>query len=364
MPVKSGNNPVNAAIAAMKKVAPGADKKYRDKPVEVRSGMLPTGLRGIAKLSGFKVAVKEDGFYKGKPFVAFRGVVKKCTDNTGMDYRGSLFYTEIVIADSRSFGKKPGRKAEVKVGDIENTMKILGAELSEATYDDWPGIMEDLIEEGTHFHFRTWSSEVTKQQPNPRVNQEIVRLAEEFVDEETSDVTDDTEVEVLEDDAEEASLDTDDDEVSVDEVLEEESNDDKVSEDEDEQDYIALAAIADSNDKKKKAEALEAAGVIEEAASKAGIAFEEADSWLEVAKELMLGKTNGSEETDEEEEAETTPVKGDVVGYRPIDAKTKKLSKKKAECEVMLVDKRKKLVTLKNLENNKVIKNVPWDKLL
>ena len=368
MPATVGKNNVQAAIAATKKLVPGADRKYRDKPAESKGGMLPAGVRGIALLSGFKFDVKSDGFYQGKPFVAFRGVVKQCKDAQGNDYRGSLFYHEVVFADGRAWGKKPGKKAEVKVDEAMNNMKLLGADLSEATFDDWQDIMETLIGDNTHFYFRTWSSEDTKDSKtpsrNPRVNTEIIRKAENFVDdEETVTVVEDSETE------------TNEEEQTEEEIGDEEAHDSTNGQptEEQEQDYVALAAVADSTDKKKAAQAKEAAKVIQSAAEEAGVDFESLGSWGEVAEAIVgtsqddgEAQTEDQEEvTEEEPEEEAPPARGDVFNYKPIDPKTKKPVRKAVECEVIKVYGPKKKVDLKNLENNKTTyKDVDWEKLI
>jgi len=357
MPMKQGTNNVAAALSVIRKAAPGADKKFRDKPAEISGGMLPAGLRGIAKLSGFKLAVKDDGFYKGKGYVAFRGVVKKCTDGQGNDYRGSLFYHEIVFADGRGFGKKPGKKAVDKVDAAMNTMKLLGLDLSNSTYDDWPTLMEEAIDNVTHFHFRTWAMPVTKTEPSPRVNAEIVRVAEGYTDDEaTEDVVDNTETEVVSEEEEES------------ETQEEGEVEEGAEGTEESPDYEALAETADSKDKKRAKEAEEAASVIQEAAKERGVDFEAYGSWAEVV-EAMNSESSEAEEQAEEaetevEQEEPAPSKGDVVSYKPIDPKTKKLVKKAVECEVIKVYGPKKKADLKNLENGKTVyKDVSWDRL-
>ena len=360
MPATVGKNNVQVAISAVKKVAPGADRKYREKPAESKGGMLPAGLRGVAQLSGFKFDVKTDGFYKGKPFVAFRGIVKRCKDGQGNDYRGSLFYHEVVFAEGRAWGNKPGKKAEAKVDEAMNNMKLLGADLSEATFEDWQDIMETLVGEDTHFHFRTWSREATKDDKNPRVNAEIVRKAEGFVD-------DEDELPVVEETEENEEVDTE-------EAGDEEAHDSTNGQptEEQERDYVALAAVADSTDKKKAHEAEEAAGILQSAAKEAGIDFESYDSWEDVAEALVTGSTDdaeseeeASEEQEAEDEEEVVPAKGDVVNYKPLDPKTKKPMRKPVECEIVKVYGPKKKADLKNLENNKTVyKDVDWDKLI
>ena len=364
MPAKTVTNPAAAAIAAMNKVAPGADKEYRDKPAESKGGMLPAGLRGIAELTGFKFDVKAEGFNKGKAFVAFRGAVKKCVDAQGNDYRGSLFYHEVTFADGRGFGDKPGKKAKAKVDEAMNTMKLLGADLSDSVAKDWTRIMAAVIDERVHFHFRTWAMEPTPAQPNPRVNAEVIRVAEDFQDDEAGEeVVDNTEVEVVAEEEEVV-------EEAGEEVVEEE-----VTESEEGVDYVALGELADSTNKKRAKEAKEAAATLQTAAEEVGLDFEALGSWSEVAEALASagGETADEGEAEEEPEAEpeaeaepeqVTPVKGDVVEYKPVDPKTKKPFKKAVQCEVIKVYGPKRKVDLKNLENGKTLyKDVSWDNL-
>jgi hypothetical protein len=105
---------------------------------------------------------------------------------------------------------------------------------------------------------------------------------------------------------------------------------------------------------------MEAKGTEEEAEEGEG---EEADE--EASEE---GEEAG--EGEDEEEPEYVPAKGDIIGFKPVDPKTKKPARKATEHEVLSVNTGKKLVTLKSLDSGKILLGadkkplqVSWDDL-
>ena len=76
-------------------------------------------------------------------------------------------------------------------------------------------------------------------------------------------------------------------------------------------------------------------------------------------------ETEADDDDDEEEETkadddeeEIEPEKGDIYGYKPPH------SKKVLQCKVTAVNKAKQTTSLRNLDNNKLYKDVPWDDLV
>jgi hypothetical protein len=96
--------------------------------------------------------------------------------------------------------------------------------------------------------------------------------------------------------------------------------------------------------------------------------IETATSWAEVVKMIRGGGGSSSAPSvtvdDAGAAADWKPEKGDVYKFSPVDPKTKKPVKKAVEVVVESVDVTTKKVTLKNLDNPKLIYNgVDWDKL-
>ena len=75
-------------------------------------------------------------------------------------------------------------------------------------------------------------------------------------------------------------------------------------------------------------------------------------------KSLPEDEEEAEVEEDEEEEEAEEPSKGDVYNYKPKGAR------KPVECEVTAVFPKKQVVTLKNLDDGKLYKAVPWDSLI
>jgi hypothetical protein len=93
-----------------------------------------------------------------------------------------------------------------------------------------------------------------------------------------------------------------------------------------------------------------------------------ADNWGQVQEMIETAQAGGGTAAEEEPEPEpeppADPARGEAVSYRPIDPKTKKPVKNPVECEVTAVDKKSKTVTLKRLDDKKVITKVKWDDLI
>jgi hypothetical protein len=139
-----------------------------------------------------------------------------------------------------------------------------------------------------------------------------------------------------------------------------------------EEDLAELAAAADGGD-------TDAAERLFELATEAGIDEETINSTEEWSAIVEMMQSSSDEEEDEEEEDaseeeeeeeeeeaeeeeaeedEWKPEKGEVYAYKAPGMK------KAIDCEVTAVFESKETVNLKNLNDNKVYKSVPWDKLI
>jgi cobalamin biosynthesis protein CobT len=251
-----------------------------------------------------------------------------------------------------------------RVAEAANELRKLNIDLTGATEDDWPELIEAAIEEGTYFYFHTWKGKANKQYPNPRVNTDFDGHAKDYQGV---------------DGVEAATVDESGDEEVTGDGGEEES-----SEESTEVDFMEMAKRADS--KKKPDE--DAQAELTTAAEAASLDPDDYETWTDLAEALTEAAGGGddsgddgneteageeeegeeeseeSEESDESEEEEVeeeeiTPKAGDVFKYKP------KGQKKSVECEVVKggIDSKKKTVKLKSLDDNKVYSGVPWGSL-
>lgn len=316
-------------------------------PVVDAGGDLPPGINeGIAKLvkCGFQL-VKEGSPNAGKPLFLAEGIIvspDKAPNGTIVKGKRTR-HMEMCFDTTTQAGKTTTQ--EEHLDRVMNTLKCLGADCSQLeSYDQLEGIAAAVEEMGPHFQFRTWAGKATPQYPNPRTNETWGAIVEYTEDptasaggvEDNSGVSDDTAP--VEDNAP--------------------SDNDKSTDDAEDLDALAKAA-----DAKKDSPAKEAAGQrLEAIAAEKGLDADEVGSaanWAVVVKMIRSVEEPEEGELAEDEPAADEayePAKGDVVKYKTTDPKTKKA--KVVECEIVLVDKKKSMATLKSLDTQKMLMSV------
>lgn len=345
---------------------------------------LPGGIEGgIAQLVECKFTQVAAGKQNaGKDMFYAAGVVVSPSEVNGINIKGLRTQISEPLYDTPTRSRKT---IDDHLEWVMNEMKKLGLDMSEMDLDDLEDAAETLKEEKPYFRFRTWSG--TKQEiverggkffvgtmgpyrteaaakaanpyagTEPRVQHTWNGVCEYLDDEEEVDGVEDNTSSVK---ASKAAKKTKAD--VVDEPEEEEEG---------EEDLAELAAAADGGD-------TDAAERLFELAMEAGIDEETINSteeWSAIV-EMMQSSSDDEEEEDaseedeeeeeeeeeaEEEEAEEDewkPEKGEVYAYKAPGMK------KAIDCEVTAVFESKETVNLKNLNDNKVYKSVPWDKLI
>lgn len=345
----------------------------------------PPGISGgVAKLVDAKIGEYKSGNYQGQKYLYLAGVIvspKRHTflpryiDNgklmvgqpTTVETAGMRTSIMVPLCDTvNSMGKTTSDDENVE--RALNELRKLGADTSElATEEDLLGLLEDLKASGQFFKFSTTASEPTLQFPTPRVWENWLgnRGLEDYEEEEVQNEVEEEEEETEEADAEE---------------FEPEETSEEEPEEEDERDTMQLAADADKGDE-------EAAMIVAERAQGCGLDPEEYETWVDCALAIEGGgkslkkkkakpvkkeepeeeeaEEEAEEEEAEEEEAEEeeeteesyTPEKGDVAMFRPKGAR------KDVEVEVTAVFAGKQTCNLKRLDDGKVYKGIPWDRL-
>ena len=314
-----------------------AIKKFRDAPPEFDTGgSLPAGIEnGVARLNKCYFSTYDKGDNAGEYYFRASGIVLSPKIHQGVKIEGR--HTSIMepVCDT------PNRSRQ-GVGEhiawVLNEMKKLGADTADADVDDLEVIATALEGEAPAFTFRTWQGSPTEEYPNPRVN-EVWNGVTEYGEDEEEDVDDDTKED--EDDTEKEEED------SEEEDSKEEDPEEDSEEDSEEEDLDALAEAADEDEDGEEAARLT------EICEEAGIDPADYETWEEVVRVLR----DDSEEDDPEED-DPVPTKEDVCQYKPPRAK------KNVDCEVRTVSATKKTVTLKNLDDGKMYKDVPWVELV
>lgn len=346
-----------------------AFSKARDNEVEMPSGGdMPPGVEGgTAELTDIKIGTYKKGDNKGKKFFMAQGVCltpKSCIDprtNSKVNVQGlrTSIGPEPICDTPKAKGKR--KTLQDHADWIINQFKLLGVDTSECEgLSDLESYCELLMEEPPVFGFRTWIGQATKAFPNPRVNHvwsglvDVEAEDEEEIDEEEDDEEDDEEEEDedFEEDDDEEEEDDDEEEEDDDEEEDDEDEDDEEEEDEEGDDeefdpesasLSELGEVADDDSDEDTSDL--AIEKLTELAEEAGLDVNDYGDWASLATAL-------------EEAGAEPPEKEEVYGFKPPKAR------KARQCEVKSVNKRKKTVTLKDLDNDKTYQNVPWSKLI
>jgi hypothetical protein len=332
-----------------------AAEEHREDEVEFSgfSDLPPNINNGVAKLTKCWFGQFENGDNAGEYFFMAQGTVLEPLEAQDYDLEGNATSTVRTFGATTKIGPEPvcdtpNAKGQRKtMADhlkwVQNEMKKLGASPDSLTGDALEQTAAALTEAQPTFRFRTWRGKKSAQFPNPRTNHSWEGLID--YDESSSPAA----AELVRDDSapggngvaaapagRAAAVDSDPDGALAELVARATAQ---------EQDAIdSLTAIA-----------LEA-GVSQEEVDGAG-------DWQEVY-DLLTSRTAGGEEPEATEEGPPPdPAKGDIVGYRPLDPRTKKPVKRPISCEIVFADRKSKTVTLKRLDDNKLIAKVKWDSL-
>jgi hypothetical protein len=339
---------------------------------------LPGGIEGgIAQLVECKFTQIAAGKQNaGKDMFYAAGVVVSPSEVNGINIKGLRTQISEPLYDTPTRSRKT---VDDHLEWVMNEMKKLGLDMSEMDLDDLEGATETLKEEKPYFRFRTWSG--TKQEiverggkffvgtmgpykteaaakaanpyagTEPRVQHTWNGTCEYFDDEEELDGVEDNTSFVK------ASKTAKKTKASV------------AEEEVEEEDLAELAAAADGGD-------TDAAERLFELATEAGLDEETVNSteeWSAIVEMMQSSSSNDEEEKNEEkedvseeeeeeeeadEEEEWEPEKGEVYAYKAPGMK------KAIDCEVTAVFESKETVNLKNLNDNKIYKSAPWDKLI
>lgn len=303
-------------------------------------GRLPAGIeQGIARLVDCRFSQYKEGKQKGEYFFLAAGVVvspSSFTDKDGNVYAIEGERTQIMEPVCET-PDKTRKIVDEHISWILNEMRKLGADTSGLTIENLEATAASIKEAAPHFKFRTWKGEkqTTGQYAGKEpLTQEQWRGATDF------------------------------DGGVVDDVAETQGDGNGPSEtgettlaSGEADDLDALGAAADVSPADEAAEAAQVR--LHELATEAGVNPDEYATWAELAEVLKSGATV------EEPTEPAEPKAAECYFYRPIDPKTKKPVKKAIECEVTAVFTGKKVVNLKNLDDNKTLyKSVPFDQLV
>jgi len=214
----------------LQKLAKNAELKkawnaHKDDETTLSSGGdLPAGIEGgVAQLTSATVSTHEEGENKGKPYMMLAGIVKQPEEVKGL--------RAMKLVKLYAYGKSTLDK---QIAVAMNELRKMGVDTTELDLADLEETLEQLVEEAPHFRFRTWKAKPTKEFPNPSTFIDFRGLDENYTDDESDGVEDDTD----EEEEEEAGTEEEDeDEDSAEEENDEEEEDgDADSEEEDEDD--------------------------------------------------------------------------------------------------------------------------------
>lgn len=362
------------------KVKKAFDEHRADETTLDSNTNLPPGINlGIAQLVDCKFDTFKTGKSTGELFFTATGIVKEPKTFNKIPTEG--LRTRIgpePVCDT------PGRSRETvdeHISWILNELRKLGIDTKDLDFADLESAVETLREEKPHFRFRTWIGTPTDQFPDPKVNHTWCGACEYEEDAPADDVVDETgeedepaEADEKEEEEEEA-LDgeaADNGDVDAQKVIEKaakaagidpegfatweevvEAINGPAEEEEDKDDSDIsiddLGILADENDDEDAMEKLT------EAAAEAGLDPDDFETWHDLAKKLVKIKTD--EEKVEDPEMEDPEV-GDVFSYKPPKLK------KPIDVEVKSVNAKRKIVSLKGLDDEKIYANVPWSELI
>jgi hypothetical protein len=402
MPAQTSQSEISALLKKYAAQGRAAHTALKDTPTKEVNMALPAGIEnGVAQLRSAKLGIFQQGENKGKLYFMAQASVVTPEEFKGIPIKGMLTKVgPIPLCDTpKSLGKKTfGEHYQ----DVLDCLDRLGVSRSTYNFDTLETKLAELSRRKPFFAFRTWKgpkqevrnkggkfyvvslnddgketgasvgpfpSEVLAKAAapfagrDPRVNEQWARVIPNYkvdgqkvalaaVDTSNGDKSTDT----AESPTDELPPDATDTDVTESEVT------DSVGTDPDADGALTeLASAAQGDDataQQKLTDIAVAAGVDEGEVLGA-------NSWLDVIDMIRTAQGSSAAEPAEEPEpdAPIEPEKGQLVRYRPLDAKTKKPAKKAVECEVMAVSKDKRTCVLKNMDTKVILKGIPFDAL-
>lgn len=248
-----------------------------DETVVDKGSRLPAGIEeGVAQLTELRIGTYEKGDNKGEPFFYAAGVVIEPKTHNGRRVEG---LRTSIIEPLHDTPQKQSRKTfDDHWAWMLNELRKLGVNTREVDGDpeEVTALFAAVVDDAPYFGFRTWKGKPTAQYPNPRVNETWEGQVEYAPQDDGSD---EDEYEAQDD----SSDDQGDQGEGTEHTLEE------------------LGEMADNGDE-------EAAGVLDQAATDAGLDSSQYGTWAELAAALEEGgdeedaQDDAGDDTDEGEE--------------------------------------------------------------
>lgn len=377
-----------------KKYGPRLEKAHElhkgDETEYSQFGELPPGINGgIAQLVDCRFGQYAKGDLTGEYFFYAAGTVHSPIEHEGVRTEGLRTSITEPLCDTPN---KTRKTVEDHLGWIYNELRKLGVDTENMDVSQLEETCADLKEMQPFFRFRTWQGEATPQYPNPRVNHQWGGQVDYSPDEDAGAATEDETEEATPTPPKKAGTKATSNgkatqvakngavatptQVKGKNPKKAPTPPPEEPEEEAEAfnefgDLMSLGKAADEEEDSQEKD--DAQQKLTDMALEAGISQETIDNienWSVLAG--MISDPRAAEEQGEAEEESTTEEEpeaeewsiGQVCLFKPLDPKTKKRAAKGVECEILMVDKDKGSVDLKNLENGKTIyKNVKWDLL-
>lgn len=359
MPVQRGKSSLLAKYGA--KLREAAEKHRNDEVDFGNLGELPAGIEGgIAQLQEAKFAQYKKGDMVGEWYFMATGVVREPKEFSGQRIENAR--TQIGPEPVCDTPKRSRETMDEHIGWIQNELKKLGVSSENLAADDLESAAAAITAAAPYFRFRTWKGEPTKEFPNPRVNHQwngVCEYSENADRINTSGI-----------DGAVAAPSANGADVAA-------GNGAGFNEFGDLDSLAQAAQDGDDNAIEQLTKMALDAGISEETVN-------DAKTWSDVVQlitaagaseepsdgETTEGEADADDDTEDNETEEAAgpktndPKVGDVFKYHPIDSKTNRPVKKHVQVEVTAIDKAKKTVTLRNLEDNKrTYKGVKFDNL-
>ena len=328
MPAQSGQSKLFAKLG--NKLSQAHEERKSEETEYGFFSELPAGIEGIAQLIDAKFDYVKDGKQSaGEPYFYAAGVVKRPIEAVGQRVEGLRTSLIEPLYDTPTRTRKT---ISDHLAFIYNELRKLGVDTTTMPLENLEITVAALKQARPHFRFRTWQGD--RQTSGPYANQEprVQHNWNGLVE--------------FSDNGENSGEGTKKLGKTVPSLSKTWFKN-----------AATLAALADAGDE-------EAANELRTLAISARVTEEAIDSaadWAEVAMVLsMLPPPSG--EKDAAVEA-WVPKPEEIYLYWPVDHKTKKPVKTPVECEVMVVDDKTRMVTLKRLDTKVVISGVKWDEL-
>jgi hypothetical protein len=297
-------------LAKQKQLTKGAWKNSKKKEAKAGFKPLPNGIEnGVAKVIG-------GGFEQdknGKPYYWVKFKVVAPAEHADLEHRKNYF-----LAPTKN------QTAEQRMDKLSSDLQHCGVNVGEIEESELPDAIENIGDDDRYVEFRTWKGKATKDFPNPETMMFLNQYLEDYTPDEDG-VTDEAEPE---EEADESQDETE-------EEVEEEAEAEEEVEAEEEAEPEVPASKPSS--KKPSTKSSKPTGKSSKASGK---------------------PSPKAEPTESAEEAEYEPQPNEVWNYK-ANPKAKAV-----EVKVIKVYPNQREVTVKRLDNDKILKEVSWDSLI